>query len=158
MKDAASAEAIATVRISVFRHDRGWNDSPVQHVYSDHPALRAMAGESFVEASRLCFGPQARRDTFVRLLGNMAALADFYEVGWLAACPRVEHSEVYQRMFCFKPLGEPRRYYGVSFETQLLGVRRAEMERYVKNAKPMTNAWTQALANLALSAALPVPM
>ena len=37
----------------------------------------------------------ARRDSFYGLLGNMAALAERYGVEWLAACPRVEHSEVY---------------------------------------------------------------
>jgi hypothetical protein len=141
-------EPVATVRISVVNPARGWMDSPARHVYGDHPELQRMSTESYVEASRLCFGPQARRDAFVHLLGNMAALADFYEVGWLVACPRVEHAEIYQRMFGFRPLAAPRQYFGVNFETQLLGVRRTELRQYVRDAKPMTDAWTQALVSL----------
>ena len=153
---SAEAPALATVRISVVRPDLGWTDSPVQHVYGDHPALQAMARESFVEASRLCFGQQARRDSFVRLVGNMAALAEFYEAEWLAACPRVEHSEIYQRMFGFRPLAAPRQYFGVKFETQLLGIRRHELRVHVKDHAPMTNAWSAALASLLASPVLPV--
>jgi hypothetical protein len=40
----------------------------------------------------------------------MAAPADFYDVKWLVACPRVEHAESYQRMVGFKPLADPRQY------------------------------------------------
>jgi hypothetical protein len=76
-------------------------------------SFQAMAQESFVEASRLCFGRQARRDAFVGLVGHMAALADLYRVEWLVACPRVEHAEAYQRMFGFRPLAAPRQYFGV---------------------------------------------
>jgi len=39
----ASCEAMATVRITVVRHDLGWTDSPVTHVYGDHPAFQAIA-------------------------------------------------------------------------------------------------------------------
>jgi hypothetical protein len=148
---SARQEPLATVRISVVLPPKGWTDSPAQHVYGDHPELQRMSAESYVEASRLCFGPLARRDAFVRLLGNMAALADFYEVGWLVACPRVEHSDVYQRMFGFQPLAPPRQYYGVKFETQLLGIRRTDLHHYVRAAKPMTNAWLQAVLQLAQS-------
>ncbi len=151
----AQQESLATVRISVVLPSRGWKDSPAQHVYGDHPELQRMSGESYVEASRLCFGPRARRDAFVRLLGNMAALADFYEVGWLVACPRVEHSDVYQRMFGFRPLAAPRKYYGVNFETQLLGIRRSDLHNYVRGVKPMTNACVQAMLQLAQSTVLP---
>ena len=47
-------------------------------------------------------------------------------------------------MFGFKPLAEPRRYFGVSFDTQLLGIRRKDLEAYVRNAKPLFTAWQQA--------------
>ena len=124
-----AAEALATVRISVVRPVNGWDDSPVRHVFGDHPVFQQIASQSFVEASRLCFGESARRDAFVGLLGNMAALAEFYEVEWLIACPRVEHAPVYERMFGFQPLAAPRPYFGVKFETQLLGVRRATYSR-----------------------------
>lgn len=142
-------QAFATVRITVVKPDRGWNTSPVQNVYGDHPAFQAIAQESFVEASRLCFGPQARRTAFVDLVGHMAALAEFYEVEWLVACPRVEHAQVYQRMFGFKPLAEPRQYFGVSFETQLLGIRVSELRQYVHGEKRMTSAWSKALVHVA---------
>jgi hypothetical protein len=151
----ANHEPLATVRISVVNHSRGWTDSPAQHVYGDHPELQRMSRESYVEASRLCFGPNARRDAFVRLLGNMAALADFHEVGWLVACPREEHAGIYQRMFGFRPLASPRQYYGVKFQTQLLGIRRTDLQHHVRDAKPMLNAWTQALLRLAQSAVMP---
>jgi hypothetical protein len=59
---------MATVRISVVRPDLGRIYSPVQHVFADAPAFRGIAHMSFVEANRVCFRPQARRDAFVRLL------------------------------------------------------------------------------------------
>lgn len=147
----AEEEPLATVRVSVVLPGRGWLDSPARHVYGDHPELQRMSSESYVEASRLCFGPLARRDAFVRLLGNMAALADFYQVGWLVACPRAEHAPVYQRMFGFKLLAPPRQYYGVNFQTQLLGIRRSELRHHVRGAKPMTNAWREALVHLPIT-------
>lgn len=151
------ADPVATVRISVVKPDQGWTDSPVRHVYGDHPAFESIARESFVEASRLCFGQQARRDAFVRLVGHMAALADHFNTEWLVACPRVEHSEIYQRMFGFKPLAAPRQYFGVKFETQLLGIRLADLKAYVSSMRPMVEAWSDALAVLRQTAALAPP-
>ncbi len=145
-------EALATVRISVVRPAEGWDDSPVRHVFGDHPVFQGIARESFVEASRLCFGQSARRDAFVGLLGNMAALAELYSVEWLIACPRVEHAPIYQRMFGFKPLAAPRQYFGVKFETQLLGVRRSDLQEYVSEMRPMRNAWKAAFEQLARAA------
>ena len=58
---------------------------------------------------------------------------------------------MYQRLFGFRPMAEPRPYHGVKFETQLLGVRRSELRDLVGQAKPMTKAWNSALANLALA-------
>jgi len=139
---------LATVRISVVRPDLGWTESPVRKVFGDHPAFAALARGSFVEASRLCFDRQARRDVLMRLLGNMAALAEFYDVEWLVACPRMEHSPIYQRLFGFRPLAEPRPYFGVRFETQMLGVRRAELKDWVIEERPMWSAWQKALTNL----------
>jgi hypothetical protein len=149
-------QALATVRISVVRPEEGWRDSPVQHVFGDHPTLQSFASGGFVEASRLCFAQQARRDAFVRLVGHMAALASFYEVEWLVACPRVEHATSYQRMFGFKPIAPPRPYFGVGFQTQLLATRREEIDDYVRNATPMRNAWSDALAQLVRSNAMPM--
>lgn len=144
----AEKQAMATVRITVVKPQPGWTDSPVTHVYGDHPAFQAIANESFVEASRLCFGPLARRDAFVGLVGHMAAMADYHRVEWLVACPRVEHSSTYQRMFGFRPLAAPRKYFGVSFETQLLGIRVEELRNYVSNTKALTAAWSAAYARL----------
>lgn len=147
VRDAAE-EAVATVRISVVRQDLGWTESPGGAVFGDHAAFQRLAGGGFVEASRLVFAPQARRDALMQLLGYMAAMADFYEVGWLMACPRMEHSAMYQRLFGFRPMAEPRPYHGVKFETQLLGVRRGDLREHVREAKPMRTAWYNALANL----------
>jgi len=146
-------DPLATVRINVVRPDFGWYDSPVSHVYGDHPAYEEIARQSFVEANRLCFAEQARRDVFVGLVGHMAALADVFQADWLGACPRVEHAKVYQHMFGFKPLAEPRQYFGVSFQTQLLGIRREEIAERVRNVKPLHEAWQRAL--IYLSAKLP---
>lgn len=134
---------LATVRLSVVRPDRGWTDSPGARVFGDHPAFQAIS--SYVEASRLCFGEQARRDTFIGLLGNMAALADFYRVEWLVACPRVEHVPVYEKLFGFEQLAAPRQYFGVKFETQLLGIRMSALEENVRERKVMRNSWLTAL-------------
>lgn len=138
----------ATVRISVVRPDLGWKDAPVRHVYDGHPRFEPIAAASFVEASRLCFGPLARRQVFVRLVAHMAALAEFYGVQWLVACPRVEHVRVYERLFGFRPLAEPRRYFGVAFETRLLGIRREDLRAFVAPDRLMTRAWDDALRTL----------
>jgi hypothetical protein len=151
---SAQREPLATVRISIVLPSRGWFDSPAQHVFGDEPAMRRIAADSYVEASRLCFGPSARRDAFVRLLGNMAALADYHEVSWLVACPRAEHAGVYRRMFGFEALAAPRQYYGVQFQTQLMGIRRGDLQHHVRGEKPMMNAWTHALVNLSASTAM----
>lgn len=142
--NGGDSEAMATVRLSVVHPDLpGWSDSPGAHVFGDHPAFGAI--RSYVEASRLCFGLQARRDVFIGLLGNMAALADFYQVDWLVACPRVEHVPVYEKLFGFEPLAAPRQYFGVTFETQLLGVRMEQLADNVKDRKIMRRAWLNAL-------------
>ena len=134
-------QPVATVRLSVVRPDWGWAESPACRVYGDHPALAMLTRTSFVEASRLCFARTARRDAFYNLLGNMAALGERCGVEWMAACPRVEHSETYQRLYGFRPLAEPRRYFGVSFETELLGIRLSEMKELAGRVKWMEKAW-----------------
>lgn len=78
------------------RPDCGWTDSPAHQVYGDHPAFQTIAKESYAEANHLCFGQLARNDAFARLVGDMAALAEFHAARWLIACPRVQHSNVYQ--------------------------------------------------------------
>jgi hypothetical protein len=138
----------ATVRISVVRPDLGWTDSPVSRVYADHPRFQMIAAASYVEASRLCFGPLARRQAFIRLVANMAAVAEFYNVAWLVACPRVEHAGAYERLFGFRPLAGPRRYFGVAFDTRLLGVRPGELRAFVAGDRLMTAAWSEALDGL----------
>ena len=140
-------EPLATVRISVVRPDRG-SSLPCARSSATIRSFQSVAQKSFVEASRLCIGRQARRDVLMWLLGNMAALAEFYEVEWLIACPRMEHAPIYQRMFGFRPMAEPRPYFGVKFETQMLGVRRVELKMRVSDARPMRNAWQTALAHL----------
>ncbi len=141
-------EARATVRISVVRPDLSWHEAPSRRVFSGDPALETMAAESYVEASRLCFGQLARRDAFVKLLGHMAALADVFETGWLVACPRVEHAHVYKSLFGFRQLAEPRQYFGVHFQTQLLGVRREDIRYHVRHRNCMLTAWREALEHL----------
>lgn len=136
--------SLATVRISVVHPQRNWNRAPSISVFGDHPSFSEIAGRSFVEASRLCFGKNAGRDLFYRLLGNMTAMADRYEVEWLVACPRVEHSAVYQRLFGFRPLAPPRKYFGVNFETELLGVRREEIREAADKVRWMREAWAAA--------------
>jgi hypothetical protein len=142
----ATGEPLATIRISVVREDLGWTESPARSVFGDHPALQQAASESYVEASRLCFGRQARRDVLMRLLGNMAALADRYRSEWLIACPRLEYTRMYERLFGFRKLAGPRQYFGVSFLTQLLGIRREELRIFVRNCRSMRESW--ALAEL----------
>ncbi len=145
---AGGERPLATVRISVVAQNRGWLDSPAGHVFGDNQKFQAMKQDSYVEASRLCFGSLARRDLLVKLLGNMAALAEFYRVGWLVACPRAEHAPIYERLFGFQPMAAPRQYFGVNFKTQLLGVRREQHQEYVRFNRPMQAAWTEAYENL----------
>lgn len=142
----STEESLATVRISVVRPDLGWKQSPALHVYGDSPALQSIASESYVEASRLCFAPQARPNTFISLLGNMAALAEFYSVRWLVACPRIEQAKTYQRLFGFTPIAEPRTYYGVRFTTQLLAVSLDQLRSHVRHDRRMFQSWAHALS------------
>lgn len=141
--------AHATVRISVVRPDLGWIKAPVREVFGDHPAFRPLSGDSFVEASRLCFSRQARREVLFELLAHMAALADFHDVGWLVACPREEHTLIYERLFGFRQLAEPRPYFGVKFRTALLAIRREDLRRNAQAVKWMKNAWEHAFARVA---------
>ena len=87
----------------------------------------------------------------MQLLGYLAAMADLFTTEWLVACPRLEHSGMYQRLFGFRPMAEPRTYHGVKFETRLLAIRRSELKERVRKAKPLRSAWNLALTNLMAS-------
>lgn len=140
-------DAVASVRLSVVRPDLGWTESPAGAAFGDHAAYRSMAAASMVEASRLCFARTARRDAFYSLLGHMTALAEHFEAEWLAACPRVEHSEIYQRLYGFQPTGAVRRYTGVRFQTELLGTRLADIRELAGRVPWMDRAWEAARPN-----------
>ena len=152
-----SGDALATVRISVVRPDLDWTTAPAQKVFGDHPAFQRIAQSSYVEASRLCFGEQARRDTLMQVVSYLAALADFYEVDWLVACPREEHSHIYEKLFGFVRLAEPRQYFGVKFRTSLLAISREQLHEHTKGAKCMNSALTNASASLMNNAAGATP-
>jgi len=143
-----AGEALATVRISVVQPALGWVKSPSAKVFGDHAAYQCMASESFVEASRLCFHEQARRDVLFRLVANMAALADRYDTKWLLACPRAEHSHMYQRLFGFKVMAPARQYFGVNFQTELLGTEREELRAAGRRVAPIQRAWNAATGAL----------
>jgi len=126
----------------------GWSESPSGAVFGDHPGYGELARDSYVEASRLCFAPRARRDALMGLLGHMAALADWFETAWLVACPREEHAGAYERLFGFRAMAEPRRYFGVDFQTRLLAIRREELRERAESAGAMWPAWRAALDGL----------
>ena len=148
LAQAGSANHLATVRISVVRPDLGWTSAPSQKVFGDHPAFQRITRGSFVEASRLCFVEQARRDVLMQVVSYLAALADLYEVDSLVACPRVEQSPIYERLFGFVQLAEPRQYFGVKFATSLLGVSRAQLHHHTRDTKSMDTARREALSRL----------
>jgi hypothetical protein len=52
---------------------------------------------------------------------------------------------VYRRLFGFRPLADPRRYFGVRFETQLLGIRLVELRHYIRHHAEMQAAWRDGL-------------
>lgn len=139
-------EQVATVRISVVQPERAWSDSPSRSVFGDHPAFGALANGGFVEASRLCFGQRASRDCFHRLVAHLAAMADFHQTAWVVACPREEHAGIYQRMFGFRPLAEPRPYFGVNFHTGLLAISLEELRERAQHFRSMRESWQEALA------------
>jgi hypothetical protein len=145
----SAGEALATVRITAVTGRPGWSDSPVTHVYPDNAKLEQIAQEYYVEASRLCFAPQARRGAFLKLVGHMAAMADFHDVRWLVACPREEHAHTYQKLFGFRALAPARQYFGVRFNTRLLAIEREELRKRALADRRMDEAWTEALNNLA---------
>ena len=86
----------------------------------------------------------------------MAALADFHETSWLVACPRVEHSQIYQRMFAFRPMAAPRRYFGVNFQTELLAVSLEQIRAVAGSVRSMASAWAEARALVSSPVALTV--
>jgi hypothetical protein len=141
----STQDPLATVRVTVVAPNRGWKDSPACRVYSGDPEFEAVRRETFVEANRLCFASHLRSESFIRLVGNMAAVAEHYGVEWLVSCPRVEHVMVYRRLFGFRPLADPRRYFGVRFETQLLGIRLVELRHYIRHHAEMQAAWRDGL-------------
>ncbi len=149
--------AHATVRISVVRPDLDWRTAPVHKVFGDHPAFAAIAKASFVEASRLCFHRQARREILFELVAHMAALADFYEVDWLVACPREEHTPIYERLFGFRKLAEPRQYFGVNFRTALLAIERHQLRQNARQVKWMNDAWIHASERVRSGHSIAVP-
>lgn len=141
-------EVTGSVRISVVRPDRDWLQAPSRAVFGDHPAFLPIADGSFVEASRLCFLPEARRDVLYRLVAHLVALADFHQAAWVVACPREEHAHFYQRLFGFRTLGEPRPYYGVNFRTALLAVPLDEIRATADRVRSMREAWRAAWQTL----------
>ncbi len=140
------SEALATVRISVVRPDLGWLDSPARHVYGDSQSFQVFTDTTYIEASRLCFTPQAPSGTFISLLGNVAALAEFYSVRWLVVSPRVEQVLAYQKLFGFTPQAEPRAYDSLRFTTQLLAVSLADLRSHIQHDRRMFRSWACALA------------
>jgi hypothetical protein len=147
-------EPMATARISVVRRDWQWDDAPVEHVFGDDPTLRSIASEGYVETSRLCFARAALPGAFVRLVSQIGAVANFYDVEWFVACPRLEHVHSWARMFGYKPIAAPRQYYGVAFQTQLLAVRRRDAQKHLKDGGTLQAACDEAAASLRRS--LPV--
>lgn len=139
----------ATVRVSVVKPEQGWTECPSRCVFGDHPAFQEIAKSTFVEASRLCFGKQARRDAFYRVVAHLAALADLHGAEWVVACPREEHSGIYQRLFGFQPLAEPRQYFGVSFQTTLLALPLEKLRERAAAFKSMQGAWKEAMVSAA---------
>jgi len=140
------------VRISVVADREGWRDSRVQHVFATTQSCRKIARGGYVEASRLCFARQVRRGAFLQVVAHLAAMASFHQADWLVACPRVEHADSYRRMFGFKSIAPPRRYYGVAFDTPLLAISREDIGDDVREAPPMKKAWSTALEHLTRSA------
>ncbi len=49
-------------------------------------------------------------------------------------------------MFGFRPLAEPRPYFGVNFQTGLLAITLEELRERAQNFKSMRNSWQEALA------------
>lgn len=141
-------ETRGSVRISVVKPSLGWQQAPSAAVFGDHPAFQTIAQGPYVEASRLCFEPEAKRDVLCRLIANLVALADQYEAPWVVACPREEHAQFYQRLFGFRALGEPRTYFGVNFRTALLGVPLEEIRAKASRSRPFQSAWHDALQSL----------
>jgi len=85
----------------------------------------------------------------MRMLGNLAALADRYRSEWLVARPRLEYTGLYERLFVFRKLAELRKHFGVNFETQRLGTRREELREFVRGCKSLRESWAIANAELA---------
>ena len=138
--------ALATVRLSVVRPDLDWTESPARHGYSDCKKFQSIAKASYVEISRLCFAAEAHTETFIDLLGNMAALAEFYSVRRLVVCPRVEQVNLYERLFGFAPVAEPRTEFGLRLKTQLLAVSLGQLRTHLKHDRPIFPSWASALS------------
>jgi hypothetical protein len=147
--DTEAERNAASIRISVVRPDLGWVMAPSSKVFGGDPCFEAIAQGSFVEASRLCFREQAHRDLLYRLIANLAAAGDYFRAEWVVACPRVEHSHMYMRLFGFRSIAPARQYLGVNFRTDLLAIRLEELRRVAVRYGCMRSAWQAGLATLA---------
>ena len=143
--------AEATVRVSVVVPERGWTECPSRSVFGDHPAFEEIARSRFVEASRLCFGTLARRDSFYRVIAHLAALGELHRATWVVACPREEHADTYERLFGFEALAAPRPYFGVNFKTSLMAISLEGLRERANGIRSMRLAWDAALVSGAAS-------
>lgn len=149
--DTDTESNAASIRISVVRPDLGWTVAPSSKVFGGDPAFEGIARGSFVEASRLCFRQQAQRHVLYRLIAHLAAAGEYFGTEWAVACPRVEHSHMYTRLFGFRPMAAARQYFGVNFRTDLLAVRLEELGAVAARYECMSAAWRAGLATFATS-------
>jgi hypothetical protein len=134
----------ATIRVSVVKPELGWIDSPAREWVGAEDFLEG----GFVAASHLCFEPSSRRDGFVSLIGNLAALARLFHTKWVLVCPPVEQVTAYQNVFGFQPRGVSRKMPGACRVGQLMAVSLSQLLGYIEYDPQIGQCWERVLQRL----------
>lgn len=134
----------AAIRASVVKPELGFTSSPAIATFND----AFLAHSSFVEASLLCFAPQAGRGGFIELFAHIAALAESAGVEYLVTCPRLEQIPLYQSLFGFQPKSGPRTAPGLHHAVQLMTVSLRQLRAFIQYDHRMLDCWSSALPAL----------
>ena len=85
----------------------------------------------------------------MRLLGNMAAMADQYGSEWLVACPRLEYVPMYERLFGFRKLAGAATVLRGELSDSVTGYAAEGFAGVVQGCKSMRESWELALKEMA---------
>lgn len=137
----------AAIRASVVKPELGFTSAPAMATFQD----AFLAHTSFVEASMLCFAPNAGRAGFIKLFAHIAALAESADVEYLVTCPRLEQIPLYQSLFGFQPKSGPKSTPGLHHAIQLMAAPLRQRRAFIQYDRRMLDCWSSVLPSLQAS-------